>query len=379
MQKHDLLALSIAASLAAPLLKPSGQRSFVLHLWGGTGGGKSSSLTAAMSIWGQPDRLKGSFNATNVGLENRLGLMNGLPLGINELQLANKWLRNVVYQISDEVGRTRGAMAGGLRKTLRWQTVAITNGEEPIVADNAAGGETTRTLEFEGRPIDDEKAASDLYNVLDKNFGHVGQEFIVRLISELEKNPALIRDMHASWIEMIDRDDRIKSHINSMALCAVSHSLAQTWLFGIDRTEALMNTTRLMKTLIALLPSPAEGGETDREMRFICDLIWANKHRFRAADRVLESVESWGLIEDGCCYFIPTILKRELQYKGRFRYKAAMSRLARADHILKEAKGDGTTRNVCRVKSGRFHVIVLPHDMWDAFRQPTINSDEKPE
>ena len=47
----------LAASFAAPLLAIIKQRIFFVYNWGGSRGGKTAALKAALSAWGDPERL----------------------------------------------------------------------------------------------------------------------------------------------------------------------------------------------------------------------------------------------------------------------------------------------------------------------------------
>ena len=74
----------LAAAFAAPLLKLTCQRNFLIYNWGGSRGGKTAALLAGMSAWGDPEKLMISFDTTVVGLEHRAGLCCDLPIGIDE-------------------------------------------------------------------------------------------------------------------------------------------------------------------------------------------------------------------------------------------------------------------------------------------------------
>lgn len=63
----------LAASFAAPLLAIIKQRIFFVYNWGGSRGGKTAALKAALSAWGDPERLMANFNATQVALERMAG------------------------------------------------------------------------------------------------------------------------------------------------------------------------------------------------------------------------------------------------------------------------------------------------------------------
>jgi putative DNA primase/helicase len=117
VRSFPLARLVMSASFAAPLLRIVGQRIFIIHLWGNTTGGKSASTFAALSIWGDPEEIIGSFNATKVGLERMASFYCDLPLGIDEKQVAGDkqgFIESIVYLLGLGKGKTRGAKGGGM-------------------------------------------------------------------------------------------------------------------------------------------------------------------------------------------------------------------------------------------------------------------------
>ena len=98
MQPHrerDKFRFILAASFTAPLLRILQQRIFFVYNWGGSKGGKTAALKAALSAWGDPERLMVNFNATQVALERMAGFYNDLPMGIDERQLAGQKQENL--------------------------------------------------------------------------------------------------------------------------------------------------------------------------------------------------------------------------------------------------------------------------------------------
>ena len=85
-RERDKFRFILAASFAAPLLRILKQRIFFVYNWGGSKGGKTAALKAALSAWGDPERLMVNFNATQVGLERTASFFCDLPLGIDERQ-----------------------------------------------------------------------------------------------------------------------------------------------------------------------------------------------------------------------------------------------------------------------------------------------------
>ena len=85
---RDKFRFILAASFAAPLLRIVKQRIFFVYNWGGSKGGKTATMKAALSAWGDPERLMISFNTTIAGLERTAAFYCDLPLGIDERQQA---------------------------------------------------------------------------------------------------------------------------------------------------------------------------------------------------------------------------------------------------------------------------------------------------
>ena len=81
---------------------------------------------------------------------------------VDELQIQSsagvKDFDKIIYQLTEGVGRTRGAKTGGLQKINSWRNCIITNGEQPISNANSGGGAVNRIIEFECS----EKVYSDL-------------------------------------------------------------------------------------------------------------------------------------------------------------------------------------------------------------------------
>ena len=176
----------MAASFAAPLLKIVGQRSFLIHNWDNTRGGKSATLHAALSVWGKPDDIVKTFDDSKTNMERTAALFTDLPLGINEYELLNERKKgeidSTIYMISEGKGRGRGTK-DGVQRTVSWRTIALMTGESQITRANSRGGIFTRLIEIRGGPLaDDDIFASNLYPFTARNYGYAGKLFIEQLL-----------------------------------------------------------------------------------------------------------------------------------------------------------------------------------------------------
>ena len=239
-QRHKFRFI-LAASFAAPLLRIVKQRIFFVYNWGGSKGGKTATLKAALSAWGDPERLMTSFNATAVGLERTASFFCDLPLGIDERQLASSNKNDLVqkiYMIASGTGKIRGNKGGGLQTTHQWRTVALATGEEPIGDETTMTGVSTRVLEIYGGPFDNEREASDMYGKVTADHGWAGPEFIRHIIALTDKDICEAYERMRSYVNAVS-GGKNGSHVAGVAVVALADAMADSWLFcaGTGPTE----------------------------------------------------------------------------------------------------------------------------------------------
>lgn len=230
---RDKFRFILAASFAAPLLRIIKQRIFFVYNWGGSKGGKTAALKAALSAWGDPERLMVSFNATQVGLERTASFFCDLPLGIDERQLAGRnqeSLEKTIYMISSGTGKIRGAKGGGLQATRQWRTVALATGEEPLSTETSQTGVSTRVLEIYGGPFEDEVSASLMHQEAPMNCGWAGPAFIDKLIQIEEPEICDKYDEMTAYVAGIS-EGKSGSHVAGVAAVALADAMIDSLFF----------------------------------------------------------------------------------------------------------------------------------------------------
>lgn len=238
-RKRDKFRFILAASFAAPLLRILKQRIFFVYNWGGSKGGKTAALKAALSAWGDPDRLMVNFNATQVGLERTASFYCDLPLGIDERQLAGKnqeSLEKTIYMIASGTGKIRGSKGGGLQAIHQWRTVALSTGEEPLSTETSQTGVSTRVLEIYGGPFDDEKQASLMHQEAPMNCGWAGPEFIEELIGIDEREICDKYEEMSKYVASISQG-KSGSHVAGIAAVALADSMIDAWFFSGENRD----------------------------------------------------------------------------------------------------------------------------------------------
>ena len=304
--------LFLAASFASVILEPCGLLPFFLHAWGGTETGKTVGLMIAASVWACPKigEYVTTFNSTIVGQEMTASFLNSLPMCIDELQIqSSAGIRDfdrIIYQLTEGVGRTRGAKTGGLQRMNTWKNCIITNGEHPISNSSSGGGAVNRVIEFEC----DEKVYSDLVGicaVISSNYGFAGREFVEFLQQDgmFEAVNAIQKEYYR---ELLKSDSTDKQAASASAILAAD-AIATELIFKDGNNLTVADLEKIMT-------KKAEVNVNQRALEYVYELAERNPNRFKANEFGDYQGEVWGKKEDDCIYFIKSVFDREMANGG---------------------------------------------------------------
>lgn len=103
LRSNDIFRVVLASGFVPPLLRYIGSRTFIVNLWGTSKSGKSASLYASLSAFGNPEELKVTFNSTLVGFERLVALFSNIVLGVNEKQISHnrQLFETFVYMLNE--------------------------------------------------------------------------------------------------------------------------------------------------------------------------------------------------------------------------------------------------------------------------------------
>lgn len=344
--------LFLAASFASAILEPCGLLPFFLHAWGGTETGKTVGLMIAASVWACPKlgEYVTTFNSTLVGQEMTASFLNSLPMCIDELQIqSSSGIRDfdrIIYQLTEGVGRTRGAKTGGLQKMNTWKNCIITNGEHPISNANSGGGAINRVIEFEC----DEKVYSDLVGicaVIQSNYGFAGREFVEYLQTDgaFDRVNALQKEYYRA---LLRSDSTDKQAASASAILAADH-IATELIFKDGNNLTVADLEKIMA-------KKKEVNVNNRALEFIYELVERNPNRFKANEFGDYQGEVWGKQEVDCIYIIKSVFDREMG-NGGFNSTAFLAWAKRNDIIItdngkrtKKARITGSATNCVCIK-----------------------------
>lgn len=144
--------------------------------------GKTTMMRLIASIWGYPPEGRGglikSWNSTPVFIERLAGLMNDMPVFLDESHNARpEGVQNAIYQYGNGTGRGRGARDGGVQKQAAYCGVLVSAGEARLADASSHDGAQARILGFWGSPFGEDPQAQRVHAINQgalQHFGHAG-------------------------------------------------------------------------------------------------------------------------------------------------------------------------------------------------------------
>ena len=352
LRKNKVAHLVIASSFAAPLIELVGGLPFVVHLWGGTGSGKTVALMVAMSVWGNPEigKLVKTLNSTQVALARYASFLHNVPFAGDELQtIKSRWesFDKLVMYLTEGIDKGRGVSSGGVEEQKEWRCCFLFTGEEPITKKNSGGGVKNRVIEIEAidKIIEDGNKVS---NFVRENYGHAGKYFIENLPGKKELNDRYKQIMQ----ELTSKFDTTDKQTMAMALILLADEISTDLIFKDEKIK--------IEDIEDFLSSQQEIDRAGRDYESIIDWIIVNKNKFTEGNQG----EMWGEFRNNYCFVIPSKLEEFLDSIGG-NFDAIKRKLAETGKIIKDSQGKYTVTQYLKFLNARKRIIqvVLPNDL----------------
>lgn len=307
----------LASSFASPMLEILKHRVFFVHIWNDSKSGKTAAIKMAISVWGDPARLMGSFNATNVGLERMACILKHIPFAIDELQVLNSRklsVENIIYSLANGFGRLRGSKDGTIQETVSWRNSVITSGEQPMTKENSNDGAMTRVLELYGKPCDNAEYAHQFHLISENNYGFAGRIFVEYLINNVIKNKNQADKQFEKMCKEIkhkcaENDDY--SHLDNIAIVCLGDYYSSISVFEENERDAWNEAVDMGVKISENSKELQLSSTIERAWDFVVSWIASNKNRFSP-----DSTPCYGKIEANAVYIIPSILRQALEENG---------------------------------------------------------------
>ncbi len=374
----------LAASFASPLVALLGVQTFIVYLWGRSRSGKTPTLKAAGSVWGDPtegaDSYFRTFADTPKSIVRAAALLHDIPVIVDELQSKGapggqaskrQTVEDLLYSLS--LGHERGALNADrtMMRAGSWRCLTIATGEIPIVGDATQQGAANRTLELTGEPFSDVRAAQAMHHLVAEQHGTAGRAFV----AALRRNP---REFYAEQFVAV-RDAVCSAagghpQADNASLLALADALAEFYLFSPGSQWATCLDGALGMAGWAL--SNATGGEADTDLKaiqFVAEWLVRNRIHFEDSAES-DRLERWGSIDQrwdrpGFCWCVfSSVLDRALS-EAQFDRQKTLRRMA-DEGLLETGGGRGFTRQR-RFAGTRVYCVCIDNEALEALLERT--------
>lgn len=350
LRKNSKIAqILLAASFASPLIKVLGMNCYCLHLWGGTGTGKTVGLMLAMSVWGNPNvgKLISSTNCTKVFLERTAGFHHDIPVALDELQIIKNRFVNydeLIMMLTEGVNRGRGKASGGTEDKIEWNCNFLFTGEEPITQQNSGGGVKNRVLEIEAV----EKIVEDgnyTANLLRENYGFAGKIFIENL-PDRENLQKQHKELQKEILEKFDTTEKQAIPISSII---IADKISTDLIFQDNKYLAIDDFKNY-------LSSAKEVDIAERAYDWLNDWIYQNINKFKEET----NTEFYGILEEekNVCWILRKVFDEALE-SNNFSSKVIIKKFVEKGYIEKDCNNKFTCLKKCEGIPKRFVKLHL--------------------
>ena len=380
----------MAASFASVLVSLLGVQTFIVYLWGRSRSGKTPTLKAAGSVWGDPtegsDSYFRTFADTPKSIVRAAALLHDIPVIIDELQSKGapggqaskrQIVEDLLYSLS--LGHERGALNSdrSMMRAGSWRSLTITTGEIPIVGGSTQQGAANRTLELNAEPFSDVRAAQEMHHLVSAQHGTAGRAFV----EALRRNPA---EFYARQFAQVR--DAVGSiacghpQADNIALLAFADALAEFYVFapGSD-WQGCLDGALAMAVWALGNATGSEGGDTDlKAIQFLAEWLVGNRIHF---DDYCENdrLERWGAVEDKTCapgflwYVFSSVLERALA-GGNFDRQKTLRRMAEEGLLVCDS-GHRYTKQKRFKSNGRVYCVCIDNEALEAFLERAATGD----
>lgn len=358
-RKNLLVRIMMDACLASVLIEKIGGLCFVLHLWGASGMGKTVALLVSVSIWGKPDNLLSSADATVNYCTNRAAFFRNLPVLIDETQIANTSRENgldkLIYLMTE--GKTRGRLDKNSkeRNGKSWSCVSIFTGERPIVSNKSGAGAVNRVIELEL----ENKLFEDFGHALEVargNYGHAGKVFI-DYIKKMDLK-GITEEYNTICKEVAEISESTEKQNQSVSFLLLADKLAGRCIF---KEEKPLNVS----DLVGFLKTEKEVSTAERAYQFLINWIAVNKNYFQE-----DGPKIYGKVGKETCLFNQNELVKVLS-ENNYDFDAIKKDWAELGYLQKNSQGRYLhyTTIYNGVKAKYIKIVLIDEDTTEEFQQ----------
>lgn len=347
-QNNLTLRFMIASSFASVLVRIFKLNTFIVHLWGKSGNGKTVAEMICASIWGKPDNnFISNLSNTSIANERLCNFYKNMPILLDELQIAKAKYKNfdeLIYVLTEGKGKERGTVDNGIREQTSWQTIVILNGEEPITSDTSKEGVKNRVIEIneDNMIIEDGNAT---VKFIQNNYGFAGKEFI-KLIENREE----LQKIQQHFVKELSVITEYKKQINAFSIIMTADYIVSKKIFK-DKPISIEEVKKYIRE---------DTDETERYYNYLLDQLSINKNKFykradNSNDWITPNREIWGKIEQTnefshnrstICYYVYPEIARKIFSETSENWNSIKKKLADKGYIKTSNEEQNNTKKI---------------------------------
>jgi len=253
-------------------------QSSIFHHFGDTSTGKTISSKVAFSMIGDPNKLKLAGHSTPNYLEDVANRNTDLPMFLDEISIQSvEVLHDVIYIISNGVGKGRAKKEGGVHVIKRWKTIVLSTGEKPIIDYAGFGGQQVRAFETRRKMayMPDQIMIAD--DAINNNYGQVIDYYIRKLFER--KDEIKIKYDSYRKIFTTSNSNTEKCMGSTFAVTALAGELLEE-VFGEIGLETQDNLGLTMSFFNEMVKDKPVEPYPLKALRFLSDFIAQNRNNF---------------------------------------------------------------------------------------------------
>jgi hypothetical protein len=195
------------------------------------------------SVWGHPEELMLQWKDTMNSMIHRLGVMNNLPVTIDEVtKMSGDHFSDLLYGASQGRGKNRMKQHENAERAnaTKWGTIVLTSSNASFYDKLAAlkatpDGEFMRLLEYKIELTGNlsKQEADAIFNSLYDNYGHAGVKYAQYLVGDLENAMDLVMQVQQRVDKAVDMSNR-ERFWSAVVACNIAGALIAKDLGIID-------------------------------------------------------------------------------------------------------------------------------------------------
>lgn len=379
------IQIAIGAAVIAPFLAQLGVENCTIHFWADSSVGKSFAQMLAASIWGDPENEHGcgvfrSWSGTLAGHEVYFHSMKNLPCFLDEAHLCAPGVaEQIIYQFGNGVGKQRATKNVKQAMIYNWRTLLLSSGEKRLSDTKTKyGGIGARVIEI-FRIVYESVSEIEFRETrrnLVRNYGFGAKKIIYFLL----QNKEVVEKEFLEILGFLETNSVIqgKIKINDLvkrliprwaAICLGAKIASQLFGWQFDEEKIWIE---MLKSFGSAVEKPSVVLHDTIFEIYASNVVHFGSRTITGDIHKIQNEEFWGFVceKSKSIYFLPEILKRELDKRG-----CIYSQIALCSQVKKDSSGKSSV--LVKLNSVPCRMVKFTPKEWTEEHDEQAKEDEK--